>query len=218
VSKLSEEELNVLFNALSHEVRRKVVRILGEKGKATYSELMNEVGISDSGTFAFHLRRMRYLVNKDKYGNYFLTDLGKIGYEILVNIGKPKEAVEESKEKEEYESVIEIISDRLYCFLSKDKLEKLRKENRKLLLKDILALVIDKNVTPDLFKDEVLEIDDTAVVHAPKHLLLAVESRCKDVLYVKEYENKPPQRDEILSKTMLSISRFFKRILGIEED
>ena len=218
MSKLGEEELNVLFNALSHEVRRKVVKVLGEKGKATYSELMNEVGISDSGTFAFHLRRMRYLVNKDRYGNYFLTDLGKIGYEILVNIGKLKEAVEEREEKEEYESAFEIISDRLYCFLSKDKLEKLRKENRKLLLKDILALVVDKNVTPDLFKDVVLEIDDTAVVHAPKHLLLAVESRCKDVLYVKEYENKPPQRDEVLSKTMLSISGFLKRVLGIEED
>ena len=216
--KLGEEELNVLFNALSHEVRRKVIRVLGERKKATYSELMNEVGISDSGTFAFHLRRMRYLVNKDRYGNYFLTDLGKIGYEILVNIGKLKEAVEEREEKEEYEPTFEIISDRLYCFLSKDKLEKLRKENRKLLLKDILALVVDKNVTPDLFKDVVLEIDDTAVVHAPKHLLLTVESRCKDVLYVKEYENKPPKRDEALSKTMLSISKFLKRVLGIEED
>lgn len=224
MSEFDEEKLNIIFNALSHETRRKIIKFLGEKGKATYSELMNSIGINDSGTFAFHIRRMRYLINKDRYGNYFLTDLGKIGYEILENIEKPKEILS-FKEKTREEGIQEIgtiirISGRLYYFLSKDFLEKLKRENRKLMLEDILELVIDKNVTSNLFKNVVLEINDALNVHVPKHLLLTVESRCKDVLNVKEYEDKPPTREEAMAKSfefiadfIPNISRFFDRFL-----
>ena len=55
---LDEESLDRVFQALSHPVRRRIIGMLAERGEASYSELMRACGVEDSGTFAFHLRRL----------------------------------------------------------------------------------------------------------------------------------------------------------------
>jgi len=47
----SEEELDLVFSALSHAARRAVVRALGERGELTFTDMMQAAGISETGTF-----------------------------------------------------------------------------------------------------------------------------------------------------------------------
>ena len=51
-----------IFEALAHLLRRRALRILGERLRM-YSELMEELGV-DSPTLAFHLRKLAGLVEK----------------------------------------------------------------------------------------------------------------------------------------------------------
>ena len=37
---------------------------LAEEGPLTYTELMRRIGVEDSGTFGFHVRRMQKLLKK----------------------------------------------------------------------------------------------------------------------------------------------------------
>ena len=53
---------NKIFEALSHPLRRRALRLLGERPRM-YSELMEELGV-DSPTLAFHLKKLAELVEK----------------------------------------------------------------------------------------------------------------------------------------------------------
>lgn len=55
-----------IFEALAHLLRRRALRILGERLRM-YSELMEELGV-DSPTLAFHLRKLAGLVEKGDNG------------------------------------------------------------------------------------------------------------------------------------------------------
>ncbi len=87
-----DEELDYILQALGHRVRRKVIELLAEKGPLTYTELMKETGVDDSGTFGFHLRRMSKLLKKTRMGEYELTILGWKAYKTLCELQgkKPK--------------------------------------------------------------------------------------------------------------------------------
>jgi len=81
-----DEELDYILQALGHRVRRKVIELLAEKGPLTYTELMKETGVDDSGTFGFHLRRMSRLLKKNRMGEYELTALGWKAYKTLCEL------------------------------------------------------------------------------------------------------------------------------------
>ncbi len=81
-----DKELDYILQALGHRVRRKVIELLAEKGPLTYTELMKETGVDDSGTFGFHLRRMSKLLKKNRMGEYELTVLGWKAYKTLCEL------------------------------------------------------------------------------------------------------------------------------------
>ncbi|MCX8136641.1 ArsR/SmtB family transcription factor [Pyrobaculum aerophilum] len=70
-----------VFEALSHPLRRKALRLLAERPRM-YSELMEELGV-DSPTLAFHLKKLAGLVEKNERGFYELTELGKRALKVL---------------------------------------------------------------------------------------------------------------------------------------
>lgn len=67
-----------IVRSLSQEHRMKILSFLSEKGLATFSEIMNELGLS-SGKLNFHLKKLRDagLVTVGEGGAYELTELGK---------------------------------------------------------------------------------------------------------------------------------------------
>jgi len=76
---LSSED--AVFEALSHETRRRIIRILKEKPLA-YSEML-EALVVETGALNYHLGKLKGLVEKSEDGTYMLTPLGVKAYEVL---------------------------------------------------------------------------------------------------------------------------------------
>jgi DNA-binding transcriptional ArsR family regulator len=51
-----------IFKTLSHQKRRDILRIIGERGEATFTEIKNSVRIEDSPTLSYHLKELGHLV------------------------------------------------------------------------------------------------------------------------------------------------------------
>lgn len=71
-----------LFEALSHPVRIKILKIL-EKQPSSFSSLKKQLGIDSSGNLDHHLKKMSGIVSVRRDGLYGLTDAGK---EALLSI------------------------------------------------------------------------------------------------------------------------------------
>lgn len=59
ISSLEEE----VFKALDHQIRRDVLRYIGEAKAATFTEILNTVHIQDSPTLSYHLKTMSPLLS-----------------------------------------------------------------------------------------------------------------------------------------------------------
>jgi Predicted transcriptional regulator len=87
-----------IFEAIANETRRKIIKILGEKGKAGFSDLMNELGL-DSPSLAFHIRKLGNLITKVN-DEYTLTEEGKKAYKIIMEVeGRKGESILEREEE-----------------------------------------------------------------------------------------------------------------------
>ena len=73
-----------VFDAISHEVRRKIITLLAEKPR-TFSDLQRELGL-ESPALAFHLKKLNGLIAKDSQGYYGLTPLGMKAYDVIRQI------------------------------------------------------------------------------------------------------------------------------------
>ena len=75
-----EEEV---FKALDHQIRRNVLRYIGEAKEPTFTEILNTVNIPDSPTLSYHLKTLSPFVIQQK-GRYTLTTIGKAVYSLLL--------------------------------------------------------------------------------------------------------------------------------------
>jgi DNA-binding transcriptional ArsR family regulator len=75
-----EEEV---FKALDHQIRRDVLRYIGEAKEPTFTEILNAVKISDSPTLSYHLKTLSPFVTQQK-GGYALTPVGRAAYSLLL--------------------------------------------------------------------------------------------------------------------------------------
>jgi len=75
-----EEEV---FKALDHQIRRDILRYIGEGKKPTFTDIMNATRSPDSPTLSYHLRNLApFLEQKD--GKYDLNPIGKAAYALLL--------------------------------------------------------------------------------------------------------------------------------------
>ena len=74
---------DVLLNALNHEIRRDVLKLLKD-GNKTYSQLLNYFTVP-TGKLNYHLRLLEGLIEKDQDGLYQLTALGIRAWKVLEN-------------------------------------------------------------------------------------------------------------------------------------
>jgi len=80
--RLSDDQLQPLFTALGHPIRRDMVRLLAEKGPLTYSLILNELEL-ETGTFNYHLERLKDLLDQLDDDRYRLNDRGLAAYELI---------------------------------------------------------------------------------------------------------------------------------------
>ena len=79
ISNLEEE----VFKALDHQIRRNVLRYIGEAKEPTFTEILNTLNIPDSPTLSYHLKTLSPFVIQQK-GRYSFSPVGKAAYSLLL--------------------------------------------------------------------------------------------------------------------------------------
>ena len=79
VESLEEE----VFKALDHQMRRDILRLVGERKEATFTEILNESRAPDSPSLSYHLRILGPFMEQ-RGGKYGLTRIGKAAYTLLL--------------------------------------------------------------------------------------------------------------------------------------
>lgn len=84
----AEDIERVIIQALNHDERRTILRIIWaqEKG-STYSEILGELGIP-TGTLNYHLKQLEGLIERDNERRYHLTPLGERALSVLQSMTK----------------------------------------------------------------------------------------------------------------------------------
>ncbi|MFX0018775.1 MAG: FAD-dependent oxidoreductase [Promethearchaeota archaeon] len=65
-----------IYSILSHPFRRKILLLLEREGFIPYTDLMEKLGLDQTGQLNFHLKKLGSLISKDKR-SYFLTEDGR---------------------------------------------------------------------------------------------------------------------------------------------
>ncbi|MEM2511667.1 MAG: helix-turn-helix domain-containing protein, partial [Ignisphaera sp.] len=199
----SEDFEDKIYIALSHKLRRDIIKLLAERKKMAFSELMKELGVDDTGTLTFHLRKLVGLITKISSGEYTLTNLGKKAYDIMMNMERVEtleqhnieqkdfyiaSKVKEVKPREELKPDLIFVVDRINFVIDKQLLEHTKSQGKKLLVNDVITLEIAEDIDPQLFKETVDSISDIIMIKVPKHLRSIVELKSRDVLTIKEID------------------------------
>ncbi len=81
---LDEEQEVDIFKALGHPLRRKILRMIAERGSVSYKELSRIE--PKSGVLYHHLRLLGDLIYQDDNRRYRLTEKGARAYELLMSV------------------------------------------------------------------------------------------------------------------------------------
>jgi hypothetical protein len=74
-----------IFKTLSSQKRCDILRIVGDRGELTFTEIKNSARMDDSPTLSYHLNALgELLVQKD--GKYKLSELGQDTYNLMCKI------------------------------------------------------------------------------------------------------------------------------------
>lgn len=84
-----EETYSVIFSALKHPVRRRIMRMLSVEGELAYTEMLNSLGI-DSGHLNYHLDSLGELVTKTEEGKHKLSPFGRAAVHLMGDIEEVK--------------------------------------------------------------------------------------------------------------------------------
>jgi len=186
-----------VFEALSHRIRRGIVKTLGEKGKRSFTELMKDLNIDDTGTLTFHLKKLAGFITKTPDGYYELTELGLKAYSLLKSFSKQGVELGRAGGKEAELSFtvvgagagsvkpdLVILSDRLSLRVDRELLEKVRSMGKRLLIADVVRVEVDEDVDPRLFEEAVEGIQDVVTLRVPKHLETLAQLKARSVLSI----------------------------------
>lgn len=72
------------YYALGHDLRRRIIKIIGEHEFTSFTQLKKELKVS-TGTIYHHLEALSQLIEQGDDKKYYLTELGEHAYESLKN-------------------------------------------------------------------------------------------------------------------------------------
>jgi len=78
---------NEIFEAISHPLRIKILKLLAEKSMS-FSELKRELGTKSSGKLDFHLKKLGNLITLNSEGKYTITKEGYAALQAISTIRK----------------------------------------------------------------------------------------------------------------------------------
>ncbi|MFP3227121.1 MAG: winged helix-turn-helix domain-containing protein [Sulfolobaceae archaeon] len=136
--------MDELFEAIAHEVRRKIIILLAN-GPKSFSELQKETGL-DSPALSFHIKKLNGLITKNQQGNYELTQLGWSAYNIITQLTQPQTQV--PKKQQSKKSLHDYINGILSNVA----------ENVASLLDSISSRLSDDSITSYLLQTPLIEV------------------------------------------------------------
>jgi MFS family permease len=75
--------IDSLHKILKDGTRRRIILKLNEKASVGYTDLMESLGITSTGTLNYHLKVLGDLLGKDKAEKYVLSEKGKLALRLL---------------------------------------------------------------------------------------------------------------------------------------
>ncbi|MEM3891129.1 MAG: helix-turn-helix domain-containing protein [Nitrososphaerales archaeon] len=78
-----EDEASYFFAMLGHPLRRRIIKYLGEKGYAGFSDLKANLNVS-IGTLYYQLDQLKGLLDQNESKKYALNEKGKFAYQLLL--------------------------------------------------------------------------------------------------------------------------------------
>lgn len=93
-----KETYDLVAKTLSHPIRRRILRLLDEKGQMRFSDLRDAVSI-DKSQLAYHLVQLGELVKKTDQGYYVLSRPGDISISLMKNVEKSGETLSNAKDE-----------------------------------------------------------------------------------------------------------------------
>ncbi|MBD3353355.1 MAG: hypothetical protein GF364_17875 [Candidatus Lokiarchaeota archaeon] len=85
-SATSEDQDNIeedFYYALNHEIRRTIIRMIGDEGKGSFTGFKKALNVS-TGTLYHHLDVLKEIITQDEKRKYILTPLGEHAYNSLM--------------------------------------------------------------------------------------------------------------------------------------
>jgi hypothetical protein len=224
-SDFQNEDLDYLYSALSHETRRSIIRNLGQDEVLSFTELMEKSNVRDTGTFGFHLKRTEVLLEKLDDGRYNLSALGKSAYELLKfmemsdedkkKLVKPLDNIEEDADVKPHIKGISSLENIKKLLINKERLDKF--EN--ITIQNCKEVIIDNDITPDMFKNKILSFTNVKRIFVPKNLYKSVLIRIdQNVKEVETYEGEPPLEALDISKRFTNYAENIVDSLKLEPD
>ncbi|MGC9072436.1 MAG: winged helix-turn-helix domain-containing protein [Acidilobus sp.] len=178
-----------VFEAISHPTRRAIVKALGQRGRMTFTELMDAAGVKDTGTMTFHLRRLSGLIRRTEAGDYELTDLGRRAYEAIAMVeggqqSRPPPSQPQQVTPAQVQQNIVVISDRITVDVDRALLEDLKAQGKRLLIEGCVMARFSDDIDEQLARDVIEGVREVAFVRVPKRLRPVLETRMSDVAVV----------------------------------
>lgn len=95
VMSTEEDTYNIIFKAMQHPIRRRILRTLSE-APSTYTEIQRTLNI-DNGLLNYHLDNMRDLLTKNEEEKYTLSEFGRATVNLVRGVEEPVKRSEEEK-------------------------------------------------------------------------------------------------------------------------
>jgi DNA-binding transcriptional ArsR family regulator len=73
-----------LHKILKDKTRQKIISLLNEKNKLSYTELMDATQAGSTGRLNYHLKVLANLITKNEAGQYSLTEKGKVASKLML--------------------------------------------------------------------------------------------------------------------------------------
>jgi uncharacterized RDD family membrane protein YckC/DNA-binding HxlR family transcriptional regulator len=73
---VDQENVTKILSALSHPIRRQILRYLNERQECSFTDLMNALNI-DTGKLSFHLKSLEAFLEQTPTGKYRLSKVGE---------------------------------------------------------------------------------------------------------------------------------------------
>jgi len=93
-------EYDAIFAALKHPIRRQILLLLEQKGEASFMDIQNAVGTTDTGLMSYHLRELPPLVEQSARGKYRLSEIGQTSIALFRRVEQEKQGTSKAVRRE----------------------------------------------------------------------------------------------------------------------